>query len=323
MSAVPPPGYPMTEFGKTIYAKVRQQAPPSIRYSMAWWLNWFNDVSTDPAMRAWVSETKRRTPSDISVAAAEVLMQFGPQLVSSNQANPAESEDAQNYRVMPLVTTMQGWSLWSGQHDVPIPEGEWRKVVVSYLQWVCREIAKGNLGTRALDIALHYMVLPEAEDRKYPNLSAPVALKGLAQEGWHLWKVSTGGNEPLAIYSRSSMEQWQRLNDSFQHLDRALGGAERVLRYASLQEPVLRLQEKLDEFGSKQHTLAAAFETYAENEGAAARALTAREQQDMVDMRQEFYRIQKSLYDTLPKGMWRGEEPSNLSGWVLIAGGGA
>lgn len=321
MSTVPPPGYPMTEFGKIIYAAVRQQAAPTIRYSMGWWLNWFNDGKADRRVTDWLTAEKRKNPNSIAVATMEVLMQFGPSLVARNQNNPAEQEPTEVYNVTPLVTTLQGWSVWrGGQHDIPLSDEVWRKVVVRYLQWVCREISKGNLGTRALDIAIQYMVLPAPAQRRYPNLSAPAALHDLAAQGWALWKVQTGGNEPMAMYNRASMQQWQALNDHFQRLDVALGGAERVLRYASLQEPVLRLQEKLDEFGAKREVVTSALQSFADNEQIARKVLTPEEYAAASRMQQEFYEAQKQLYDTLPKAMWDGDAPSNLSGWVLIAG---
>lgn len=323
MSAVPPPGYPMTEFGKIVFAGVRKQAPPSIRFSMQWWLNWFGNGPNDREMREWVAAEKRRTPHSVVVSATEVLIQFGDRLAERDQSAPAEQEDAQDYNVQPLVTTMQGWSIWRGQHDIPMVDSEWQKVVVSYLQWCCREIVKGNMGTRALDIALAYMVLPAPKDRKYPNLSAPAALTDMAQEAWHLWKVSTGGNEPMAIYGRASMKQWQAQHDRFNRLDAVLGGAERTLRFASLQEPILRLQEKLDEFGAKRDVLAQALRVYSENEEAASRALSPEEQAEVADMQGEFYHAQKNLYDTLPKHLWQGDAPSNLAGWVTVVGVGA
>lgn len=319
-----PPGRPLTVFGKIAYEGARNQEAPNINYTVGWWLSWFGNGRYDRELLNWIAQRKRADRDDVIAAAAEVLVQFGDRLREVEDHSPAANEDSSQYNIIPLVTTQVGWSIWRGQQDIPMEDSEWRRVTVSYFQWVCREILKGNLGTRMIDFVLHYMVLPEPTNRRYPALYPPAALRDeLAKESFYAWKQFSGGNEPMAIYGRASLEQWRQQHENFSRLDNLLGGTERTLRYASLQEPVQRLQEHLNDFGAKREALHKGLRAYSENKEAAAKVLSPEEINEVEGMFAKAYQAERRLYDTLPRNMWDGDAPSNLAGWIAIAGVGA
>jgi len=136
----------------------------------------------------------------------------------------------------------------------------------------------------------------------------------VARLGWNEWRRATGGNDAMALFSRASMERWTRQNAESQRLDRLLGGAEKVLRYASLQEPILRLQEKLEELGRKRSAWINTMDAIRDNSDVAKKVFTPAELQHIEAQDHRVRSESMNLYEILPQGTWPGERPQQLSG---------
>ena len=303
-------------FGQKVYTELHQQAYPAFGASR--WAMWLTEIGETPKGRAWLAKASAVDKAAFAALQAPTLSVR----YEEEQNNQPADKDLPRY--VGLVTSRDGYSLWSGQYAVPIPDNDWAKVVEQMLRWTVRQCVLTSLPAYCTDIALFEMVLPAPEERKFPNWAPPPALgvdddpTNAARQGWLLWKKQTGGNLPLQVYGGASTRQWQVLDNQFTNLDAVLGGAEKVLRYASMQEPALRLQEKLSELTAKQATLSRMNAAVSENPEVAAKVLTPAEMAEFNRLRSLVAAEERRLYNILPSSMWQGEPPSGLGGWVVI-----
>lgn len=302
-------------FGQRVYTALYNQAYP--QFSASRWAQWIGELQDTAPGRAWLVKASAIEKAAIAeLKAPSLSVRY-----AEAQNNQPAATDLPSY--VGLVTSMNGYSLWQGQHAVPIPDGDWAKVVGQMLRWTVRQCVLTSLPVYCTDIALFEMVLPTPNDRKFPNWAPPEALgpddtTNLARQGWLLWKKQTGGNLPLQSYGGASARQWEVLDHQFANLDAVLGGAEKVLRYARMQEPFLVLQEKLRELSAKQATLGRMNQAVADNPDIAAKVLTPAEFAEFNRLRATVSAEEKRLYNTLPKTMWQGPAPSGLGGFVVI-----
>jgi len=314
MSAVPAPGYPVAQMGELVYREIYNQAAPTGRRS-TWWFNWFAQINSVQAYRDWAAARRSRNSSDIVLSAAELLRAWGSRLAAAEETYPASQTQPTDIPYLALDTSSQQVS-WGFTSRVGLPDSDWHRVFTSMFAWAANQAGRGTFSIRGIDIILATMVLPAAAvDRKFPRFDPPQALvrSPMAQEGWFLWRKESGGNEPFRIYRAASMEQWREQSDQFARLDSVLGGAERILRYASMQEPVLRLQERIQEFDRKRTTAADGYRVYLQNREIAQQVFTPAEraaiEADIAALRE----AEREGINSLPPGA-SGAVPSNLAG---------
>ncbi len=323
MSGIPSPGWPVVALGRKIYEEVHGQSMAG--FGAEWWYNWFATVGSMEPFRRWRDAKRAANPFDVQLLAAGILNARGSVLVEAERENPATAQPEGDYNVLAMSTTGAGWSIWrGGQFDVPLPDSDWMRVTGRFLSWAIGQVSDRNMGTRIVDIALEYMVNPSPAQRRFPLLRPPAALAGdtVAQDGWRVWWRESGGAEPMELFSRSTAAQWTDLDAEYRRLTERLGNVQAVLRYASLTEPLYRLQEKLNEFGKKRDTVNASFSVMANNRAVAERVLTATEMQAWDDMEREVREAEMRLYRILPPGVWDGPAPTGMSGlgaWLLTS----
>lgn len=321
MSGIPSPGWPVIALGRKIYHEVHGQSMDG--FGASWWYNWFATIGATSAFRQWRDAKRAANPFDVQLLAATLLNARGALLVEAENEQPSAQQPAADYNVLALSTTGSGWSVWrGGQYDVPLDDSDWMRITGRYLSWVISQIAHRTLGTRALDIALEYMVLPSPAQRRFPLLRPPAGLAKdpVAQDGWALWWKESGGGEPMGLFSQSSARQWTALDAETKRLTDRLGNIHTVLRYASLTEPLYRLQEKLNEFDNKRQSLNASFKTLADNREVAERVLTRAELQAWDETERAVRDEEMRLYRSLPPGVWDGPAPTDMAGlgaWLL------
>jgi hypothetical protein len=315
MMSIPAPGYPIAAAGARIYQSIFNQPAPTQR-SAEWWYNWFSQLGSVSQWREWSTAQRSRNATDMLLAAADRLRTWGSRLAAAERKNPGIQTKAEDIPFNPLVTTSQGWSLWrGGAFDTPLSENQWYRIALTHFTWAAKEVEKGVLSTRVIDIIIQHMFLAVPTERRLPVFSAPadVLRNPIATEGWYLWKRTTGGNEAMALFNRDSMQRWEQQNEQFSRLQQTLGNAETVLRYVSMQEPVLRLLERLEEFDVKRQSLANGYRVYVQNRELARGIFTPAEVAQIEQDMQEFRREENDLITTLPAGLYDGKPSPGLS----------
>ncbi len=311
--AVPSPGYPIIRLGETFYSHVYGGQTAPNNYNIAWWLRWFAGIKNHPNARKWLSDQSGKyNPMEVAI---KTLMSKGDKLAAIEEEIPAVTIPDSDVNFNPFWVSSDSYTLFGGATKNPVPKNVWWMICNNAVGWVTQRWEKKQLNARYLDVVLEYMVFASPANQRIPYWLPPQGIINdeIARAGWNLWKEETGGNNAWMRYIDFSRQRWDGDQRDFQRLDSILGNAESVLRYVSLQEPALRLQEKLEEYFSKRQQLIGQIGAIRGALDVVPDALSPSEQQNLEGMINQFRAIDQELYDKLPEDVWQGEPPQQLS----------
>ncbi|NEN87923.1 MAG: hypothetical protein F6K48_02975 [Okeania sp. SIO3H1] len=327
-------GAALKEFCSIIASHLYGQHVSTSSWSVARCFEWLGTVKDIPTYRSkitnpggWAQDGTEQE-GIYSTAAIVLSSPIVDQKRIAERVAKVGMED-EDLNVLDSVSTNEGWSFWSGAKSIPLPAYQWRNVLSTHLHWALEQVAKGNAPAAYIDHIIKVMVLPTRLEQKLPSFLPPISLgddnpDNVATLSWRDWYHATGGTEAFSLYALMSREQAAEINQNIQRLDARLQGAEKILRYASLQEPVLRLQEKLQELGEKRAAWSNATKAVTENKGIAASVLSPAELDSFYADVAAVAKVEQELYDKLPvKSLWPGAAPSDLSGLegtILVVG---
>lgn len=333
-------GYALKQFVAQVARQLYGQEINTSPWSPGSCLRWFAGASRHYQWRdrisgsdGWYHDGNDRQRMMASVA---VMLASNGWVTNASSKMDEDGMQDDSIATTDLVTSATGWSVWSGQHAVPLAQDAWHRITLTHLGWALEQVAKGNLPGAAIDKIIDLMVTPDPKDRKLPLFNPPPQL-GPSQPGpggqdmndrrvaWELWRKESGGNRAMRIYGQASLSRWTEMSRDFERLDHILGGAERVLRYASLQEPLYRLQEKLEAMERKRAAFHNVMRVVNENPEAARRAFTPAELQHINAVARQVNQAELEAADKLPSEAWGDNPPQQLSGlgaphWLLVVG---
>lgn len=289
--------------------------------------NWLRWMATAYDRGMFQRYAKQTSTGDRWRAAINGVCAQANNMIAAMEKNPENAKADETINYTPFWTSASGYGLVRGEHNIPVRASTWFMLTARLVNWAAREIGKGNISISYLDAILYHMVW-QTEGQRIPVFSAPgnVTNQNNPVE-WGAWKLflkETGGSDAWDMYLEYSRQRHEDITQELAQLNRYLGNAEKILRYASLQEPLYRLREKINEFFSKQRIAKQGFQLYHQNREIAERIFTPEEKTSIESAELLLQQEEQALYSKLPSGMWQGDAPSGLGAapivWVAVSG---
>lgn len=302
------PGWPIIELGRWTYQRLYNQTPISST-NVSWWLSWFADALSTPKGSTMLSQL--RSEGNLAWDALMILKARGAKLAIAEQQQPASTAPEPKYSLIFGGTDSSG---------VTISESDWHLITTRAIAWVCAQMQNGNVDARYLDAVIHHMVLAEPSERRLPMWLAPTSdeygevsdVEGLA---WREYLTATGWRDIYKQFDRSWWNQQEAKVAANQSYLNTLNIIHKGLSYASMQEPVQRLQKLVAEMFIQRQKAQAMLAAAERLEKEFPDALSAQEKAVIANARTKIISAEQQAYAALNKiGMWDGPAPTALSG---------